>query len=162
MKSWWFSLQPRERYTLAGGALMLLVTLLYVGLWEPLQLGYERLERRVESQQQTIAEMERAAREVARLRAQGSGPQADRGGQSLMTLIDTSARSAGMAEALERVQPENNGKVRVWFDNASFDAMLGWLDSLIGRYGVVVDSLVVERGEGEGRVDVRAVLGDAP
>ena len=161
MKDWWFSLQSRERRTLALGGGALLLILLYVGLWEPFQQRHAALTARVAEQQQTIAWMEQAAAQVEQLRGQGARPVADRGGQSLMTLLDSSARSSGLADSLKRVQPESDDSVRVWLEGVSFDGMLGWLDQLIARQGVVVDSLVVERGKAEGRVDVRAVMRDA-
>ncbi len=163
MKAWWDALQPRERQVLLAGAVALLSMLLYVAVIDPWGQAYSRLEQRVASQAQDIAWMEQAAREVATLRGNGAaGKPADRGGQSLMTLIDTSARSAGLGESLKRVQPESDGRVRVWFEGASFDGLLGWVDTLINRYGVAVDSLAVERGKGPGQVDVRALLGETP
>ena len=160
MKAWWAGLSPRERGVLLGGAVSLAVILVYFLGWEPLAQRAQRLQAQVAEQRQTLRWMEGAAEELARLRAAGGRRPA--GGQSLLAVVDRSARAGGLADALKRVQPEGEGRARVWLDGASFDALVTWLEGLARRQGIRARAVSVEARAEPGRVDARLVLEAAP
>ncbi|HEY9147524.1 MAG TPA: type II secretion system protein GspM, partial [Gammaproteobacteria bacterium] len=72
MKHYLMGLQPRERYTLIAGAVVLLLLLVYLLLVEPFVVNLERLDKRVAAQQEDVAWMRAAVAEVERLRAEGA------------------------------------------------------------------------------------------
>lgn len=156
MKNWWNNLQPREQRVLGIGGIALVLLLGWGVVWEPWQREMARLEHSVAEQEALLAWMRQAASEVKQLR--GSGGAATRtNGQSLLALADSTARAAGLAERVNRIQPDGQGTVRVWLDGVAFDAMLLWLDDL-RQYGVSVDGLAVDRESAAGRVNARLVL----
>jgi general secretion pathway protein M len=83
---------------------------------------------------------------------------ADRGGKSLLALADVSARGAGLADALKRVEPSGARSVRVSFEAANFDALIGWVEGLARDYGVEASDFSADRVEGLGLVNARVVL----
>jgi general secretion pathway protein M len=129
---------------------------IYALVWDPYVQGVTRLEQEVAEQRALLSWMENAAREVKALR--GSGMAARPGGQSLLTLVDSTARAQGLENALQRVQPEGQNTVRVWLEKASFDDTLRWLDRLTGQQGLRVTGLVVEPLQEAGRVNARITL----
>jgi general secretion pathway protein M len=152
----WDQLQARERRVLAAGAAAVLVMAVYVLAWEPLVDGRARLQGEVTEQRALLAWMEQSAREVQALR--GSRTPQRNSGQSLMAVVDRTARAQGLGTALERVQPDGERAVRVWLKQAPFDQSLRWLDQLITAQGLRVTGLVVERGSEAGKVDARITL----
>ncbi len=157
MKEYWANLQPRERQVLIIGLAVAVPLLFLILVWEPILERRASLQERVTEQRDQLAWMQQAAQQIATLQAQGGQKQASPG-QSLLTLVDSSARRAGLGDAIKRIQPEGQGEVRVWLDAAPFDPLLGWLDGLSADHGVSVKGVVVERAEGAGLVNVRLVL----
>lgn len=157
MKAWFDQLAPRERMILAAGGVVALILILYTLVWAPLVRDVERLEASLEEQTRAAAWMRRAAREVAILNRGGSSASAS-DGRPLLTLVEQTARNAGLGAALNRVEPQGSGTAGVWLQNAAFDDLINWLGSIDAELGVRVDSLVADPQDTPGRVNVRLVL----
>jgi len=159
MKHYLMGLQPRERYTLIAGAVVLLLLLVYLLLVEPFVVNLERLDKRVAAQQEDVAWMRAAVAEVERLRAEGAGRSRSQAasGQSLLSLIDASAKREGLGGALKQLSPVGD-KIRIRLEEASFDTMLRWLGALEQDAGVGVDTLTLERLPAQGMVNATILL----
>lgn len=157
MKAWWISLAQREQQLIAGGMALLLLFLLYVAIWLPLQSSRAGLIEEVEQQRETLRWMQQSAAEIRQLSARTAGRQPATG-QSLLGLIDQTARAQRLSDAVKRVQPDGTHSVRVWLESAAFDELMRWLGTLEQNHGVAIEALNVERGEVEGRVTARLTL----
>lgn len=161
IRAWWEGLQERERQMVAVGAVVVALLLGWSLLWYPLAHARARLAEDVASQRSDVAWMRQALGEARELHAQGARGRADRQGKSLLALADVSARGAGLAGALKRVEPTSGNSVRVSFDTANFDTLVDWLDALSRDYGVQVTDLSVDKVEGLGLVNARVTLQDS-
>lgn len=158
MNEFWENLSISERRTAIAGAVLLGLILIYAVVWRPLDNQVERLEESVTSKQQLLVWMQSAASEAKVLqRGQGPGPQST-AGRSLLALVDQTARQGKLGGALKRVEPRGQDSVRVRLEEASFDHMVTWLGGLQTRYGIVVDSISIDRHEQAGRVDASVLL----
>lgn len=159
MKAWWQGLNARERGVLAAGAALVLVLLLYTQVWEPFHQRFERLRATVAEGRQDLAWMRRAALELERL-DRGNSPAQPRpaDGRSLLTLVDQTARTAGLGAAVKRVEPQGSDQVRMRLEQVSFDELIRWLGSLEQEHGVQAVNAIVDRQAEGGRVDARLVL----
>lgn len=158
MKAWFAGLEANERRLLLIAAPLVFVMLLYVGIWEPLANKVDSLRLSTAEQTSLLAWMRGAAQEVKQLRGRSTQPAKPPSGQSLLTLVDRTAKTAQLGPALKRVQPDGEQKVRVWLESASFDDVVRWLSLLETRHGVHVESSVFQALEVTGRVDVRLVF----
>ncbi len=158
MKDWFSGLEVNERRMLIIGGGLLLVMLLYIGLWEPLTSKVETLRVSTTEQTALLAWMRSAAQEVRQLRGRGSQQAKPDSGQSLLTLVDRTAKSGRLGTALKRVQPDGNEKAGVWLEAANFDDLVRWLVVLETRHSVRVVSGVFQALETSGHVDVRLVF----
>ncbi len=156
--AWWQGLTGRDRRMLAIGGVVVAVLLGWAFVWYPLTRAREQLQTRVERQRGDLAWMRQASGELVALRANGARGQVDRQGKSLFALADITARGAGLGGALKRVEPSGPKSVRVSFEGASFDALIGWVDSLGSAYGVQATDLAADRVDGIGLVNARVVL----
>lgn len=157
VKEWLASLEQRERRLVYTAAVLLTITILYALIWNPLSSSVEQLRVTTREQQSTLAWMKQAAREMKSLGSRrGSAQPAS--GQSLLTLVDTTAKAGHLGTAVKRVQPDGEKKVHVWMEGASFDDVVRWLVLLETRHGIGIESSVIEVKESEGNVDVRLVL----
>lgn len=160
--SWWRSLAPNERRMLAVGTVVVVLMLGWALAWHPLAMRRAELQLDIGNQRLDLAYVQTAALEVERQRATGLRSRGDREGKSLLALADATARTAGLAAALKRVEPAGSSSVRVSFEGANFDAMVQWIEILSRQYGVEASDLSADRADGIGLVNARLTLQDAP
>ncbi len=158
MKEYFDNLSPREQRIVIVGGVAALILLPYLLFWQPFVDKIATMEKRVGVQRQELIWMREAAREVNELRGADASTNAVRGGQSLLGLIEQTARQAKLGGVLKKVQPDGETGARVWLEEVAFDDMLKWFDSLNARGGVRVVELAVDRQDAIGRVDARVLL----
>lgn len=159
MKDWFNGLDSREQLMVGVAAVVVVLFLLYLLVWAPLDNGHETLKTKVAAQRETVVWMEQSAQTLQQLkRTRGPGARG-LGGKSLLAMADSTARSNGLGPALRRVEPEGSRNVRVWLENAPFDQVVKWLGTLHTTYGISTDSASLERvAETAGRVNARLSL----
>jgi general secretion pathway protein M len=156
MKAWWEGLSSRERLLVAGGATLTLVLLLYVIAWQPFQASHRRLRQSVAEQRVELTAMQQMAREIKQLGGSSGKPPATEG-RSLLTLVDQTARAAGLGAALKRVTPQGEDRLGVQFDAVEFDKLVPWLGALERDHRIVIVNLSVDRAAA-GRVNARLIV----
>jgi len=155
---WWQKQSERDRRVLAIGAAVVAVLLAWAFVWYPLARARAQLESRVEQERADLAWMRQTGGELQELRAKGARGKVDRQGKSLFALADVTARGAGLATALKRVEPTGPRSVRASFEAANFDALIGWVDVLARDYAVQTTDFSADRVEAIGTVNARVVL----
>jgi general secretion pathway protein M len=171
IKLWWGQRNQRERLFLGSGAGLLVLLLCYVFFWLPFQDNLSGLRESIVRQRSDLARMQQLAGEIRYLEKRTRSvapsltpaspqpvPGAAASNPSLPTLVDQSARAAGLAGALKRVEPQNDSTLQVQFEQAGFDSLLHWLDSLLQDHGIVVINVIVSKQDAPGRVNARLVL----
>jgi general secretion pathway protein M len=78
--------------------------------------------------------------------------------ESLIVLIDRSARDAGLGQALTGSQPSGNGAMRTQFEKAEFARLVDWIALLAQQYGVQAESAQFDAGGAPGVVNAVVVL----
>lgn len=139
LREWIANLSPRERNLVYAAAGLLCVALLYVVLVLPVRTMHSRMEARVTKKQADLAWMQQRAPEAMA----AAGMAQATSGESLVALVDRTAREAGLASALRDQSPTGNAGVHLRFESASFDALIAWLASLQQQYGVAVESATI-------------------
>lgn len=155
VRDFWTAREPREQWILGIGGLVLLVGLVYAGLWRPVASSMAELEAQVESRQELVTWLRRSAAQARALReARGgsvpSGPLRDR--------VEAAAREAGVDSGLARVTGEGEGRLRAELEGADFRRAMIWLQGLERRQAVRPARVRLERAEQSGRVDGRLIL----
>ncbi|TVQ38798.1 MAG: type II secretion system protein M [Wenzhouxiangella sp.] len=157
MSAWWNGLDMRQRwlFSVCGGVVLVLAA--FVWVWEPLSESRQAERARI-AQQQALLDWLTALTPVAADLRRGSSRAADLGGRSLLGLADETARAAGLAGSLSRIEPAGEGQVRIWLDGAEFVSTMGWLQRLSIEYPIEVSQLSIDRGQRSGQVNVRVTL----
>jgi general secretion pathway protein M len=157
MKAWFAALAPREQRLILLALPLLLLMLGWAFIWHPLSEGRSEWRERSGQLAQDLVWMRQAVATmgVAGDVREGLGPR------SLLAVADSSLRESGLGPTLRRIEPASERRVRVWFEQAAFDAVIGWAEGLDRRYGIQVVELAANRREGAGIVDVRLTL-EAP
>lgn len=153
MTAWWNGLTPRERrLVVLGGAGALVLLVLAVLL--PLNGSVSRAHDRLAQKQEDLAWMRSVAPELA-----SAGPAAaPASGQSLVIVVDRAAREAGLGGALVSSEPSGANGLRVRFENARFDLLVGLLARLAEQHGARVESATLDGADSPGLVNAGLVL----
>ena len=150
-------LQPRERVMVAVGAVVVLITLIYLVFWEPLANARAKQQAALTDERALAERLETIGAAVQKARASGVGAIQGRD-QSLLTLIDQQGRAPELGKPPSRMQPEGENEVKVWFEDVSFDALVRWMAQLETRNGVKIVGAEIERRAGAGLVNARLTV----
>ncbi|MET0532703.1 MAG: type II secretion system protein M [Steroidobacter sp.] len=151
------TLQPRERIIVIGGAILVLVTAIYVLGLAPLYAAVNAQAKRVDQKEGDLAWIRSVASEVATLSASAPsrpGPS----NESMVVLIDRSARECGLASALTGQTPNGEHGIRVRLEGAEFDKIMVCLGTLQQVHAVDVESATIDRTGKPGLVNANLVL----
>jgi len=153
-------LDPRQRtWVIAGTALLCIV--FFALIWGSFIKDVNRLETIVSEQRDLEQWMQRSSREALRLRGVAAGTTGVAGNRSLLALVDETAKQSGLGQAMQRVEPEGQDKVRIQLDNALFNDMSQWLEKLELTYNIHVDRISIDKEDRSGFVNARVTLAGA-
>jgi general secretion pathway protein M len=153
MRAWYAGLAERERRFVNLGAIGVVV-LLIIGVVMPLNSKISQTRQRVETKRNDLAFIQSVLPQLA-----AAGPATNVATpESLVVLIDSSARESGLGKALANSQPTPDKGLRIRLDRAPFDAMVAWLARLSQQHGVRVESAEIETAGETGFVNAGLVL----
>jgi general secretion pathway protein M len=142
----WQRRSPGERRALAFGAGAAALLIFVAFVWLPLERARARLEREVPELRATIAELDRDAAEVKRLR---SMPAVAKDAGTPLAALAAGSVAVPPGTRLTLVDPRH---VRLAGDDASFGAILDWLGSTAPAQGLRVEGARIEALAAPGRV----------
>jgi general secretion pathway protein M len=152
MRAWYAGLAERERLFVNIGAVVTVVLVL-LGVIVPLNRSITQARQRVTNKQADLAFIQQATPQLA-----AAGPIGSTSGESLVVLIDSSARESGLGKSLSSSQPTGDGGLRIRLDRAPFDGIVAWLARLSQQHGVRVESAEIESAGEAGLVNAGLVL----
>lgn len=154
LQEWYASRSPRDQAVLRWGsvaALALLVLAVVLSLQQ--RVGTART--RVDTKQQDLAFLRQVGPTIAT-----TGPVAPPPGnqESLVVLIDSSARESGLAKAISGSQPVGDGGLRIQLEQADFNLLVAWLARLGTQHGLHIESATIDGGPEPGLVNAAVVI----
>jgi general secretion pathway protein M len=159
MKEKWQQLSIREKRLVIFTSIVVLITLVYFLIWEPLQDGIQTSRVRIKAQNDTLVQIRNLAAEARQLMAaQRQAGANTRSSSSLLVIIERTAQEKNLKSRLQKVQPEGQDGVRVWIENASFDQLIEWLALLEKKNTIYVSEIIIERQKEPGRINSRILL----
>lgn len=156
MKNWYLSKDPTERIILLFVGVIIVLALFYLLVWSPISISHNHNLKQLESKRQLLGWMQNTSIEIRAL--QNSSPAGNTRSGPLLSTVDATIKSSGMAESMKRLEPQGNNKVQIWFENTGFDALVLWLGTLANQYQIQVDSINIDRQPESGKVNARLVL----
>ena len=154
MRTWYANLAERERRVVTlGAAAGVVIVLLAIIL--PLNRNIAQARQRITTKQGDLAFIQEATPQLA---AAGPGTGEAATGESLVVLIDTSARESGIGKSLSSSQATADKGLRIRLENVPFDALVAWLARLTQSHGVRVESAEIEAAGEPGLVNAGLFL----
>ena len=147
------TLSERDRRTLLVGGVVA-VLLLVFGVILPLDTSVSRAHQRMKKKQEDLVWMRNVTPELA-----AAGPiHAGGPGESLLVIVDRSARESGLASAMAGSEPSGAGGLSVRLQKASFDSLIAWLARLAQQNGIRVENASIESAGSPGLVNAAITL----
>ncbi|MGH8180812.1 MAG: type II secretion system protein GspM [Steroidobacteraceae bacterium] len=146
------SLSARDRRTLLIGIVIAAILFVFIVIL-PLDHSVSHLKTQVAQKQADLVWMRNAAPEIT-----AAGPMRANSGESLIVVVDQSARESGLGNSLSGSQPSGTGSLSVQLEKAPFDALVGWLARLSQQNGVQIESATIDTAGQPGTVNASLVL----
>jgi general secretion pathway protein M len=148
------ALSERERRMVIIGALIAVLLLIF-GVIVPLDHSVSRLEARISAKQADLAWMHEVTPELL---AAGPVAAAPSNAQSMLVVVDRSAREAGLGKSLTSSEPSGPGGLQVRLEKASFDVVVAWFARLSEQEGIRVESVTMDNAGQPGIINAGVVL----
>ena len=136
--------------------LVLVLYLLYVLLWSPLDSKRDSLEVQNRSVSGTLQRVDAMVSELLHLRDTGVQAGSRR---NLTSLINQS--TSRLQLQVSRLQPNSRGEIQVRMENAAFDDVLAWLHEMEYREGLLVREVSITQAGAVGRVNATVRIAQA-
>jgi len=149
LKIMFLQLSGREQRLVIISAIFVLVAIFYWGIWSPLNTSIERGQTTVKNQTELLAWVQKNANRAVQLRSSGGNKASFSG--SLPQAVNQSA--SRMKIAISRMQPQGD-ELQVWIDQAPFNDVLSWLQSL-EKTGVSILDIDIAESDLPGQVKIR-------
>jgi general secretion pathway protein M len=157
LKDWFFSLQARERAIVVSGGILVLIVAIYLLALAPFYAAVNSRAERVARKEGDLAWMRSVGGEVMALNANTTAAVAP-SNESLVVLIDRTARECGLGAALTGQTPNGDNGIRVRLEQAEFDKLVVCLGSLQQAHSVNIESANIDRTGKPGFVNASLVL----
>lgn len=139
MRDWFESLELREQYFVAVGAVVVVIALLYLLIWAPLDRSHAELREDVDTWQSSLMEL-RPLSAAAGSSDNSSSSTIVSTSQTPIIIVDQTLRSRGLDRYRRRSQPTTSNGIRVEFEDVAFDELVLWLGDLSQQYAMDVQA----------------------
>ena len=153
------NLSPRDQKLALATASLIIITLFYTMIWEPIHQDMEYQQQDQITQQEIYTWMRNAQSEVMTLRQSG-----DTRGETLKTnspvsiVVEQSANTSGLKKYISKIESSGKNSAQIKIAAISFDQMLLWINTLKTRFGILVSSAKIERTNKVGLINARLTV----
>ena len=149
MKIWWQQLKISEQRLVAIMAIVVISFLFFSLIWQPLNEGITKTPQKIVRQQTLLTEVQEGTQRYQQAKINGGSGQSN---GSLSSIVNQSAGRHNIT--ITRLQPQADD-LQVWIDEVPFSQLLGWLEFLANREGLLVKSIDLGKTDEKGVVKVR-------
>ncbi len=147
-------LEARDRLSVQVLGIFFLALFVVYGVWLP-AADYASNAEISRDKNRDLIQWMNSTQAQARASAKNQVP-GTRSGRSLITLVSATAQQQGIKP--NKLQPEGNEEVSVWFESVPFNNLVIWLETMQRKEGIFVRQISVDRQEQSGIVNARLVL----
>ncbi|HEY6645466.1 type II secretion system protein GspM [Povalibacter sp.] len=161
LQDWFRTLKPRERAVVLGGGVIVVVVALYTLALAPFYKTLHERSERVQHMEADLTWMRSVAGEVQALGANqlvSAGPS----DESLVVLIDRTARECGIGSSLTGQTPNGDSGIRVRLEAAPFNALVKCVGNLQQVHAISIEQATFDKASRPGLVNASLVLTRAP
>ncbi len=157
VRSWYKHLSRNDQRAVNLLVIFFAGVLLYFAIWQPVRTSLDQAEAYYESRRELYQWVQSTAPEIRELQGKSGGGTPQLGGQSLLTIVTTTAKEQKIE--VKRYEPKGENAVSLWLEGVPFNTVITWLDSLRENYSIQVSQISVDRESGKsGVVTIKIAL----
>jgi len=157
IKQWFNSLPSKEQWMVSGTGALIVITLFYLIVWEPIHVDLNTEQQKKQSQQEVLTWMQNASVEVKSLRSSGGVTIRDKNKPATL-VIEQTIMNAGLKPSVKKIESSGKNGARVTLNDAPFNQIMVWLNTLAKHNGILVVSANIERSDKTGKANARLTL----
>lgn len=160
VSKWYFEQTISSRILVAIAAAMVVLFVLIKLIYTPWKNHLNDLEFEVKQKSETVAIMESQLKKYAAIIKANQSPDKNQSsvkGGSFISQIERSAKEHKLYSSIERISPDKVGRVKIWMNQANFDAWLKWLEK-IKYQGIDVYDVRITQLNPQDKVNLRATF----
>lgn len=157
VRSWYKHLARKDQRAVNLLVIFFAGVLLYFAIWQPVRDSLAQAESYYDSRRELYQWVQANAPEIRELQGQSGGGTPQLGGQSLLTIVTTTAKDQKIE--VKRYEPKGENAVSLWLEGVPFNTVITWLDTLRDKYSIQVAQISVDREAGKsGVVTIKIAL----
>jgi general secretion pathway protein M len=158
LKQWFYSLPTKEQWLVSGTGVLIMFTLFYLVIWEPVHVSLDTERQKQQTQKEILIWMQQAAAEAESLKASGIKSSIHDKDKPVTLVIEQTIQNAGLKPSVTKIESSGSDGARVTLNEASFNQILVWLNTIATYNGIQVTSANIERASTPGRANARLTL----
>jgi len=151
LKTWWENISPREQLLTMISAVVMLIAILYWGIWTPLTDQLNSSKAQLMRAEKTLS----WTQEKATVLLQADTVKPPLTGRNLTQILNRSARQDNIT--FSRIVNKKD-QIEVWITEVEFDLFVQWLANLSNQHGIKVLNADVAKTERAGYIKVNRLL----
>lgn len=157
MKDWWMNLAIREKQTLALGAVLVGIFIIYAIIFAPLSSSVGNLREKIHKNQMLLTWMQESDKRIQFLEKK---PQTapEKSSASLLSIVQDDINQNPIAKTVSQLQQADSDTIQLHLQAVSFDNMIKWLATLCQQQHLAVNQLTITNGTAIGVVDAELRL----
>lgn len=156
--AFWAGLAMRERAMLSLGSLLLVTTLYFIGVVEPLAEARQRAIARLAAAREELAFLNEAAARLSQLAPLPPAAVAVTTPDSFISVLNTSADEHGLGKGLRRIDATGPNEASLTLEGVDYANLMLWILALRDKYGIDVARLQMDRHAQPALVDVQLAV----
>ena len=155
IRHWFYSLAQKEQWIIFITVLLVILTMFFLMVWEPLHLGLEDEKQKQITQNKSMIWMQQASKEAKSLRRSGSSTNLRDKNKPTTLIIEQSINNAGLKPSVNKIESSGDNGARVTLNEVPFNQILVWMNTLAKHNGIHVTSANIERTATAGKANAR-------
>ncbi len=153
MRTYWNSLNARERLTLGIGVVFCLCYLFYLLFYAPLSRAVHSKSQQLIEKQETLVWLE----QIRHLHTIKTAPQTLTSSK-LLTVLADQLNSTSFKRFPYQLQQTGVSDIQLMFDHVPYNAFISWLSAVNDKYTISIKQLNIERTDTAGVVKSTLVV----
>lgn len=157
MKQWWFNLNLREKQTVSIGGVSMIIAILYLLIWSPLQTSVTTFRDQIQHNKNLLDWMKTTDEKIQAAEKMGQKPLSKSTGSSL-SIVQNDLKKSPIANNITQLVQADNDSVKLNFQRVDFDLLMSWLTELWQQQGFIVTQMTAKAGDAPGMVSAEFIL----
>lgn len=158
LKARWQQLAEREQRVVAGGGLVLVVIILYVGIWQPFLNYNDSLRVRIASEEKNLQWMRAVDKKMQQMSGKNKTKPAAISPIMLLGVLQKDIQQAGMSQQLAQLKQINANSIAMSFQKIAFDQLMTLLINIAKAQSIAITKMSVTASNAPGMVNADVVL----